>query len=130
VSTLLAFASRRPGESDDEPSPHSLVRVELSRNELLHAILSRAASDTMFRERLLAEPKGAIRDAFGLRIAEDYRIRFIEKPRGLDALIVLPARREPQELTDVDAELRNVVGGAGEPVALFDHVEWSPSLLP
>jgi hypothetical protein len=79
-------------------------------DDLLREVLERAATDREFRVRLLADPVGAIRMAFGVILPHDYRIKFIERPRELDALVVLP---EPGhgELDDEDLDL---VAGGGD----------------
>jgi hypothetical protein len=83
----------------------------MPREQLLEAILARAAYDRAFRVGLLASPKQAITAAFGVTIPEQFRIRFIEKDTDLDALVVLPEPGLPGgELTDSD--LDTVHGGA------------------
>lgn len=77
-------------------------------SQLLDAILARAASDPVFRKRLLHEPSDAIRDTFGVHIPISYRIRFIEKGPDVDALIVLP---DPRDDGLSDDELDDVAGG-------------------
>ena len=77
-------------------------------DDLLREVIERAGTDREFRTRLLADPTAAIRHAFGVILPHSYRIRFIERPRELDALIVLPAMG--QELDEDDLE--QVAGGA------------------
>lgn len=77
-------------------------------DDLLRDVIERASEDREFRTRLLADPASAIRHAFGVILPHNYRIRFIERPRELDALIVLPAMH--QELDEDDLE--QVAGGA------------------
>lgn len=78
------------------------------KDDLLREILERAARDRDFRARLLSDPAAAVRNAFGVILPHDYRIKFIERPRDLDSLVVLP---------DVDCgeldegELEQVAGG-------------------
>lgn len=57
---------------------------------LQQQVLDRAASDTTFRGRLLAEPHAAIRDAFGVQVPESFRLKFVERTPDIDALVVLP----------------------------------------
>jgi len=84
----------------------------MPREQLLEAILARAAYDRAFRTGLLASPKQAITAAFGVTIPEQFRIRFIEKDADLDALVVLPEAGLPSgELSDSD--LDTVHGGRG-----------------
>jgi len=56
----------------------------------LQAILDRAATDPVFRRRLLVDPRGAILESFDVAIPETFRIKFVERDPDLDALIVLP----------------------------------------
>ena len=73
------------------------------------ALAARAGSDAGFRARLVADPHAAARGA-GIDLAPDVRVRFVEKPEGLDHLIVLPDLSvAPAELSD--AELEAVSGG-------------------
>lgn len=76
-------------------------------DDLLREVVERASTDAEFRARLLKDPAAAIRHAFGVILPHHYRIRFIERPRELDALIVLPPFGE--ELDEDDLE--NVAGG-------------------
>lgn len=77
-------------------------------DDLLGEVIERACKDREFRSRLLADPAGAIRHAFGVILPHNYRVRFMECPRELDALIVLPPMEG--ELDEVD--LDQVAGGA------------------
>ena len=90
------------------------------RDPRLQQILQRSATDPVFRRKLLTEPHRAVRETFGIEIPLSFRIRFIEKGPGDDALIVLPnaARSappspDPAEELD-DAALEAVAGGWGE----------------
>lgn len=78
-------------------------------DDLLREVIERACEDREFRTRLLADPAGAIRHAFGVILPHNYRIRFMERPRELDALIVLP----PMGHGELDEDdLEQVAGGA------------------
>jgi hypothetical protein len=83
----------------------------------LNAVLARASIDWEFRQRLLSEPLQALADIFNLVIPATFRIRFVERDPGLDALIVLPdftgAARDDDELAEDDLEVVN--GGGGHP---------------
>lgn len=76
--------------------------------DLLDQVVARAGSDPQFRARLLADPAAAVHAAFGVALPHHFRVRFIETPPELDALVVLP-RAEEAELED--AELDLVAGG-------------------
>jgi hypothetical protein len=78
------------------------------KQKMLEAILARACVDPVFRRRLIADPRMAIRDAFGLVVPEGFRMRFIERDPDVDALVVLPdleVAAQNQELPDEDLRL-------------------------
>jgi hypothetical protein len=80
--------------------------------QALEKILARASTDPGFRRQLLSDPRGTIFDAFGVRIPPHFRVKFIEKDRDVDALIVLPDTRSADgELSDRDLDV--VSGGSG-----------------
>lgn len=72
-------------------------------------ILSRAASDPAFRRRLLEEPRGALRSAFGIELPPGFRLKVIEKDPDTDVLLVLPDPHPGEELSE--EELDAVAGG-------------------
>ncbi|HEY5060498.1 MAG TPA: hypothetical protein VII52_03130 [Gemmatimonadaceae bacterium] len=100
-----------------------------SERQALDAVVARAETDPAFRARLLVDPHGAIRDAFGMRVPDDFRIRFVERDPGVDALVVLPDLRHPQaaagELSDRDLE--QVTGGGAAHNA---HLAWKGAVAP
>jgi hypothetical protein len=80
--------------------------------EALEAVIARAAVDREFRSQLLTNPHEAIRQSFGIRVPEQFRVKFIEKSPDVDALIVLPDfEAAGGELSD--SELEAVSGGVG-----------------
>lgn len=81
--------------------------------ELLEKVLTRAATDAAYRERLLHDPEGAITDEIGFTPPTDYNVQFIEKPAGVDHLVVLPDFVEAEAELD-EAELEAVAGGQAE----------------
>jgi hypothetical protein len=82
--------------------------------QVLKSVLERSSADRAFRARLLAEPRAAIEEAFGVIIPPGFRVKFVEREPGVDALIVLPdLLRQEGELSD--GELEAVAGGADEP---------------
>jgi hypothetical protein len=88
--------------------------------EAMNAVLARAETDAEFRRQLLIEPRRIIYDTFGIRIPEQFRIRFIERSADVDALVVLPdLRTAAHELSD--GELEHVTGGANAHNA---HLAW------
>ena len=96
------LATPHPRRSMAEPHSHPL----------LDRVLERAEEDAAFRAALLADPGPALRDAFGVSLPPGYRVRFVEKPADVDALIVLPDPRRPGGELD-DDELDQAAGGDG-----------------
>ena len=94
------------------------------RERLLAAILERSATDREFRQDLISRPDEAIRSAFGIRIPDGYRIKFVERDPAFDSMVVLP------DLISSDAELSldelEAVAGGTDPVAPPPY-EWSGS---
>ena len=78
-------------------------------DDLLREVIERASTDREFRTRLLSDPAAAIRHAFGVILPHNYRIRFMERPRELDALIVLPGMHDQLDEEDLEQ-----VAGGGE----------------
>ena len=77
---------------------------------LLNEVLQRAATDLGFRERLLNEPHRVLAEIADQELPRDFVIRFIEKDKDTDALVVLPDLvPETAELSG--AELEAVAGG-------------------
>ncbi|HEX8360141.1 MAG TPA: hypothetical protein VF613_08540 [Longimicrobium sp.] len=75
-------------------------------------VLSRSTTDRAFRERLVADPKGALGEVIGVpfeSLPRPINVKFIEKEPGLDAMVVLPDFLEVDSLSD--AELEAVAGG-------------------
>ncbi|HXT17144.1 MAG TPA: NHLP leader peptide family RiPP precursor [Gemmatimonadaceae bacterium] len=72
-----------------------------SHSEAMQRILARAATDASFRAELLVDPRAAINRAFAIAIPVGFRLKFIERDPGVDALVVLPDLRPPDgELSD------------------------------
>ena len=74
----------------------------------LDAILSRAATDKAYREKLKTDPASAIQEESGLNVPEDFDIRFVENEA--DMTVVLPDFQS-EEISD--EALESVAGGAG-----------------
>ena len=85
------------------------------KQQMMNAVLVRAAVDWEFRRRLLDDPRAALKESFGLVLPEPFRIRFVERGDELDALVVLPDFRaggDDGQLSEDDLE--TVHGGAGQ----------------
>jgi hypothetical protein len=79
----------------------------------LNRILQRSATDKAFRARLIAQPDSAIEEVIGVPVSslpKQFRVQFMEKDAGLDALVVLPDFADPEGVLS-DAELEAVAGG-------------------
>lgn len=86
------------------------MTMSTAHQEALDQILTRAAVDLDFRKALLVDPRKTILDALGVRIPANFRVKFIEREKNVDALIVLPElQRQDCELGD--DELEAVAGG-------------------
>ena len=73
-------------------------------------LLQKAATDAVFRQALLDDPAGTIRRQTDFAVPEGFTVQFIEKPEGVDAVIVLPELiAEPANLAEHDLEV--VAGG-------------------
>jgi hypothetical protein len=87
----------------------------------LQSILDRAGTDPDFRNRLLNDPRDAIFETFGVMIPANFRIKFIERDPGVDALVVLPDVVNPSgELSD--DQLETVAGGVEETEEWADDI--------
>ncbi|MEO5816988.1 MAG: hypothetical protein ABIT20_17095 [Gemmatimonadaceae bacterium] len=67
-----------------------MIEFEGDEQNILARVLTRSAVDPEFRRRLLSDPGAAVAEVVGEAFPEGWRIRFIEQPADLDALIVLP----------------------------------------
>ena len=91
------------------------MTMSTAHQEALEQILTRAAVDLDFRKALLHDPRKAILDGLGIRIPASFRMKFIERGKDVDALIVLPdLQRLDGELDDCDLEAV-AGGGDGDP---------------
>ena len=78
--------------------------------QVLEAVLQRSVVDYEFRQRLLHDPRRAIHEELGISVPANFRVKFIEKDKNVDALVVLPNFQSPEgELSD--DELETVAGG-------------------
>lgn len=79
-------------------------------DHVLHDVTVRATVDLDFRKRLLDDPNKAILEEFGVTIPSGHTLRFIEKPKNVDTLIVLPEFNAPGDELD-EEDLDAVAGG-------------------
>ena len=76
----------------------------------LREVLTRSSVDVEFRRALIADPHAAIKQATGVALPKELRLRFIEQPQDVDALVVVPnAIAQADDLTP--EELEAVAGG-------------------
>lgn len=75
-------------------------------------VSARAATDAAFRRALLDDPYRALGDTLGIILPPGFRVRFVERPAELDALVVLPDAAGGEELTE--EELEAAAGGSDE----------------
>ncbi len=90
----------------------------------LDAVLSRAAEDKSYREKLKTDPASAIQEETGLNVPEGFDIRFVENEA--DMTVVLPDYQSEEISEDA---LESVAGGAeawievcGNDVCVGDNV--------
>jgi hypothetical protein len=93
-----------------QPRRETGMTLSTANQEALEQILTRATVDLDFRQALLVDPRKTILDALGVRIPANFRVKFIEREKNVDALIVLPDLQcQDGELDDDDLEA--VAGG-------------------
>jgi hypothetical protein len=80
---------------------------------MLDAVLAKAATDRPFRDQLLSDPRTAIEREFGLSVPNSFRMKFIERGRDVDALVVLPDFQTADGELSED-ELETIAGGADD----------------
>ena len=79
-----------------------------SASEVQAEILSRAASDEGFRERLLASPKATLQEELSIDIPDFYEVKVVEDGPSVAHLVLPPSAK----LTEAD--LRAAQGGWNE----------------
>lgn len=63
----------------------------MSSNEQLKAkIIQKAWEDEAFKNQLLANPKAALKQAFGITIPDDFQVKAVEET-STDFVLVIPA---------------------------------------
>lgn len=98
------------------------MTISTAHQEALEQILTRSAMDLDFRRALLVDPRKAILDGLGVRIPASFRVKFIERGKDVDALIVLPdLQRVDGELGDEDLD---ACAGGGDPLPPPDSENW------
>lgn len=96
----------------DKPRRNSGMTMSPAHQEVLDQVLARATVDGDFRKALLLDPRKAILNALGVHVPASFRVKFIEREKNIDALIVLPdLQRQDGELDDEDLDA--VAGGLG-----------------
>lgn len=88
------------------------MTMSMAQQQTLEKVLSRAGVDADFRKGLLCSPHQTILDAFGVRVPTAFRLKFVEKGKDVDALVVLPDFQSADgELSERELE---VVAGGGD----------------
>ncbi len=88
------------------------MSISVKEQQLLDEVIRRSVVDYEFRKQLLSHPRKAIEEALGVSIPPHFRIKFIEKDKNVDALVVLPNFECPEGELSEDA-LESVAGGGG-----------------
>ena len=76
-----------------------------TQEKMLENLVAKAEQDMDFRKRLLANPRTALKEDFGIEIPDDFNV-LVHEDNAQTAHLVLPASLE---LTD--AQLQQVAGG-------------------
>ena len=76
-----------------------------TQESMLEKLIAKAEEDTDFRDRLKANPSSALKEAFGIELADGFNVE-VHEDDARTAHLVLPASAE---LTD--AQLQQVAGG-------------------
>ncbi len=98
-----------------------------SRQDFERDVIARAGADPAFRAELLADPRAAIKKAYGVDLPPSLELRVVEETPSVFYL-VLPLQSE--ELTD--EQLAAVAGGAGiaslfPKMVIWRHLRQGPS---
>ena len=85
----------------------------ISRAEMERRLIERSLKEESFRQRLLADPKGAIEQELGAPVPEGLEVRVVEETQDTIYLVLPSASRggEGGELSD--EALESVAGGLG-----------------
>ncbi len=78
-------------------------------NEAVKSVGAKAATDKKFREKVLKDPNGAIKEVTGNDVPASYSLKIIEADSKFDDTFVLPPFRSEELSED---ELEQVAGGA------------------
>jgi hypothetical protein len=105
------------------------MNLDATQMRLLNAIMDRAARDLPFRRQLMTTPAPAIRDAFGVQIPADFRIKFVERGPDVDSLVVLPDYMAGDEELS-EEELEAVAGGTDTTVTWSEPTPPPPPPAP
>ncbi len=100
--TRIAYTRQRGGH------PMTMTAKE---QHVLEAVLQRSVVDHDFRKLLLHDPRRAMQE-LGVSVPANFRVKFIEKDKNVDALVVLPNFECAQGELSED-ELETVAGGGG-----------------
>lgn len=103
AGTRIAYVRRRGGHA---------MTMTAKEQHVLEAVLQRSVVDLEFRRQLLHDPRRAMQEALGVSVPANFRVKFIEKDKNVDALVVLPNYQCPEGELSED-ELETVAGGGG-----------------
>ena len=81
--------------------------------EMRERVVNKAAGDSDFRARLIADPKAAIAEETGVTLPDGFDVAIHEETANTGHLVLPPSPR----LTEADME--KVVGGVG-------YADWNP----
>ncbi len=87
-----------------------MSHANIEEQKVLQDLSTRAAVDKAFRAKVLSDPHAALTEVAGVSVPSTFRVKFIEKDAGIDALIVLPDYIDASSELSVE-ELEAVAGG-------------------
>jgi TOMM propeptide domain len=77
------------------------VTARIDANRLREDIIRKAWDDESFKQRLMADPKQAIRDAFGIEIPEGHELVVMEETPTRHVLAIPP---RPEDVADAPSQ--------------------------
>ncbi|MDP4676568.1 MAG: NHLP leader peptide family RiPP precursor [Candidatus Nanopelagicales bacterium] len=77
-------------------------------DDLVAAVVEKAGNDATFRAALIADPKGALAESFGVKVPDNLNVRVVEEGAS-EVVVVLPATGSGISLDELAG-----VAGAGE----------------
>src|SRR5262249_53195295 len=94
---------------EEQPDELNLVLGARDPNPALDRVLVKAGQDAVYAQRLRADPRAVVEEAFGRKLPPAARVRVHERAPGRSVLVIPAAGAAEGELSDL--ELDSVAGG-------------------